>query len=115
MDFIYFAYPFKHGIKEWEGIRLLAIEDIIPMKLDAISGRGSKKDFYDLYFLLQKFSLHEMLNLYLSMYPHQTTFHVLRSLVYFEDAEIEPDPILIDSNLTWQEVKKAIEKILKNI
>ncbi len=37
------------------GIRMFSLEDIAAMKLNAICGRGSKKDFYDLYYLLQLF------------------------------------------------------------
>ena len=43
---------------------MLSIEDIIPMKLSAIAGRGSKKDFYDIYFLLDTFTLSQMFDLF---------------------------------------------------
>lgn len=42
-------------------IDLLELEDLVPMKLSAIAGRGAKKDFYDIYFLLEKFPLTRML------------------------------------------------------
>ncbi|MEP7196232.1 MAG: nucleotidyl transferase AbiEii/AbiGii toxin family protein [Saprospiraceae bacterium] len=115
VDFIFFAYPFQHPKITQDGIRLLAIEDIAPLKLDAISGRGSKKDFFDLYFLLKLYSLQELLNFYIELYPHQTTFHVLRSMVYFKDAENDPDPVLIDSTLTWDIIKLKIMEEIKLI
>ena len=108
VGFIQFRYPFIRPIREEEGIRMLSLEDIAPMKLDAISGRGSKKDFYDVYFFLQHFSLEKMFQLYQEKYPHQTTFHVLRSLVYFEDAEKDPDPLVFDTRITWPVVKNKI-------
>ena len=88
-DFIKFKYSFKYPFKEEDGIRYLAVEDIAPMKLDAITGRGSKKDFYDLYFLLEKYSLEELLDFYDKMYQHSTLFQVIKSLTWFEDADID--------------------------
>lgn len=115
VDFIRFKYPFIRPLIEIDGIRMLSIEDIAPMKLDAIAGRGSKKDFFDLYFLLQKYSLEQLLQLYAEKYPHQTIFHVVRSLAYFSDADVQPDPIVFDKKTTWAKVKKAISKEIQNI
>lgn len=115
VDFIRFKYPFIRPIIAIDGIRMLSIEDIAPMKLDAITGRGSKKDFFDLYYLLQQFSLDDIFALYKEKYPHQTTFHVARSLVYFEDAENDPNPIMFDKKITWTKVKKAITKEIKRL
>jgi predicted nucleotidyltransferase component of viral defense system len=115
VDFIRFKYPFIRPFVEIDGIKMLSVEDIAPMKLDAITGRGSKKDFYDLYYLLQLFDLEQLFALYKEKYPHQTTFHVARSLVYFEDAENNPDPYIFDKKLTWTKVKKAIVKIIQKL
>ena len=51
VDFIRFKYSFMRPIVKVGRIRMLSLEDIAPMKLDAITGRGNKKDFFDLYFL----------------------------------------------------------------
>ena len=107
-DFILFKYPFRLPILELEGIRLLSIEDIAPMKLDAITGRGKKKDFFDLYFLLQRFSLTQMLEWYSIMFQHNTLFHVWKSLTYFEDAESDGEPLIFDKSVDWEKVKNAI-------
>jgi predicted nucleotidyltransferase component of viral defense system len=114
VDFIYFRYPFIRPVRNDEGIRLLSPEDIAPMKLDAISGRGSKKDFYDIYFLLREMTLEKMFSLYLEKYPHQTTFHVLRSLAYFNDAEKDPEPFLFDTEVSWSVVKNKIKEVIRN-
>jgi predicted nucleotidyltransferase component of viral defense system len=114
VDFIHFRYPFIRPIQQENGFRLLSLEDIAPTKLDAVSGRGSRKDFYDVYFLLQHFTLEEMFGLYLEKYPHQTTFHVLRSLAYFEDAEKDPDPLVFDTRITWPVVKNKITEVIRN-
>ena len=108
VDFIKFHYPFIRPFVIIENIRMASIEDIAAMKLDAITGRGSKKDFYDLFFLLQHYSIDELFSFYSEKYPHQTTFHVIRSLSYFEDAEIQPNPIVFDKTITWEVVKQKI-------
>ena len=113
VDFIKFHYPYIRPFVEIENIRMASVEDIAAMKLDAITGRGSKKDFYDLYFLLHHYSIDELFSFYTEKYPHQTTFHVVRSLAYFDDAEIQPNPIVFDETITWEVVKEKIINTIK--
>ena len=113
VDFIKFHYPFIRPFLVIENIRMASLEDIAAMKLDAITGRGSKKDFYDLFFLLQHYSIDELFSFYTEKYPHQTTFHVARSLTYFDDADIQPSPIVFDKTITWETVKKKIISVIK--
>lgn len=108
VDFIKFHYPFIRPFVVIENIRMASVEDIAAMKLDAITGRGSKKDFYDLYFLLEQYSIDDLFSFYTEKYPHQTTFHVIRSLTYFDDAELQPNPIVFDKTITWEKVKHKI-------
>lgn len=115
VDFIRFKYEIIRPIIEIDGIRMLSVDDIAPMKLDAINGRGKKKDFYDLYFLLKQYSIENLFNLFLEKYPHQTTFHVARSLTYFVDAENDPDPFTFEPKLTWDKVKTTIIKEIRKI
>ena len=61
-----------------------------------------------MFFLLQHYSIDELFSFYSEKYPHQTTFHVIRSLSYFEDAEIQPNPIVFDKTITWEIVKQKI-------
>ena len=83
------------------------------MKLAAITGRGAKKDFIDLYFLLQEFTLAEMISLYEEKYKDGSTFMVLKSLVYFDDAENDEMPEMLKP-ITWQDIKETIVKENKN-
>lgn len=113
VDFIRFRYPFAHPINIIEDIRLTSIEDIACMKIDAISGRGRKKDFYDLYFLLQIYSLSKMMDDYSKMYQHSTIFHVYKSLTWFEDANLEGKIDVMDKKVTWEKVKKTIKEAVE--
>ncbi len=108
VDFLRFNYPAIRPIRTEGNLRLLTPEDIAPMKLDAVAGRGKKKDFYDLYFLLEKMTLQEMLNLHHEKFKLSTTFHIVKSLTYFEDAEEDDPPVLMKRKVTWSQVKKKI-------
>ena len=111
LDFVKYRYPLIRPVQEVEGIRMLHLEDIAAMKLSAITNRGAKKDFFDLYFLLQRYDLPTLLSFFVEKYPQQELFFVLKSLLYFDDAEIEIDPEMLVP-LTWEEVKEYIENIV---
>jgi hypothetical protein len=87
------------------------LELVAAMKLAAITGRGSKKDFIDIYFLLRKFSLKEMIDFYLEKYKDASTFLLLRSIGYFKDADPDGEPFMI-KHIKWNEVKSTITKEL---
>ena len=85
------------------------------MKISAISSRGSKKDFIDLFFVCQQgISLEEMLKLFERKYKDidYNMVHILKSLLYFEDAEKEPMPKMIIPT-KWEEVKNFFKKNIK--
>jgi hypothetical protein len=108
VDILRFNYPTIRPVRIEGNLRLLTPEDIAPMKLDAIAGRGKKKDFYDLYFLLEKMTLQEMLKLHFEKFKLSTTFHIVKSLTYFEDAEEDDTPVLMNENLSWLQIKNRI-------
>jgi len=108
VDFVKYAYPLLNELIHENGIRLLSVDDIIPMKLSAIANRGAKKDFFDIYELMKKFTLSEMLILFSKKYPDIAHFHILKSLTYFEDAEEEFAPITLNDT-DWSIVKQTIE------
>ncbi|MES2330121.1 MAG: nucleotidyl transferase AbiEii/AbiGii toxin family protein [Bacteroidota bacterium] len=95
-------------IETKEGIRLFSIEDVAAMKFHAICGRGSRKDFYDIYFLLQQFSLKEMLAFYDYKFNSDNSWMALRSLQYFEDADHQDPPESIQDFPSWNEIKQFI-------
>ena len=71
VDMVNYQYPWINGLVKDGGIRLASFRDIGAMKLSAITGRGTKKDFIDLSFLLERISLKEMMRDYLVKYDHQ--------------------------------------------
>ncbi len=113
VDLVKMGYPILFPPIVTEGIRMLDIRDIAPMKLKAVTQRGSKKNFYDLYYLLERLSMADMLNLFLEKFRQHEVFHVIKSLSYFEDAEANPDPIVFEKAITWHKVKTTIQKAVK--
>ena len=83
------------------------------MKINAAEGRGTKKDFIDIYFLLQHYSLSDILAFYSQKYPEYSKFRALMSLTYFEDAENQLMPKMFN-HVSWETVKKEIDKAVKN-
>lgn len=79
------------------------------MKIAAITQRGSRKDFIDLYLLLNTFSLNQILQFYDSKFSDGNRFLALRSLVFFEDAEREPMPKMF-LEVSWDSIKTRIVK-----
>lgn len=77
------------------------------MKVSAISSRGTKRDFLDLYECIQKYGLKEILRLFDRKYA-QTRYsriHILKSLTFFSDAEKDPMPHML-IGLDWERVKQ---------
>ena len=111
-DIVLHEYPYLQPVQEIEGVRLASVADIIPMKLGAVSGRGAKKDFWDIAALLNSYSIEEMLDFYRSKYVSDDIGFVVRSLLYFDDAELQSDPVALD-NVTWEDVKEKIEVAVK--
>jgi len=107
VDFVNYPYAWIDQAVLEEGLVLASDKDIAAMKIAAITGRGSKKDFIDLYFLLKKYSLDEIIAFYIQKFPDATKLIALKSLVYFSDADAEPTPKMIHK-VSWEEAKLTI-------
>lgn len=107
----FFGYKYKilDEFRMYNNIRIAGLRDISAMKLEAIAGRGSKKDFIDMFFLLKQFTLEEIFTFHKMKYGIglNNQYHHLKSLVYFSDAEAEAMPVMIKP-LYWSDVKKQI-------
>ena len=113
VDFVNYKYPLLSECLFIENIRMLSVKDIAGMKLNAIAGRGSKKDFIDLYFLLNEFSLEDIVSFYEKKYKDGSVFMVQKSLTYFEDADAQQQPKMF-KDFNWETCKqKIIEEVLK--
>ena len=109
----FYDYPLLFRAREFLGINIVDLRDIAAMKIAAISDRGTKRDFVDLYFLLKNkvVTLEDCLNLYDRKFKklQQNKFHILKSFTYFVDAEAEEMPLMFQS-VSWKEIKKFLEQ-----
>ena len=111
----FIAYPFfipKQEYIKYGSINILQKRDIAVMKIVAISQRGKKRDFFDLYWCAHNIEpLEQIIKRLPEQYPSvaHDYHHILKSLVYFEDAESDPEPeIYFKAN--WNTVKKFFRK-----
>ena len=109
VDIVNYHYPWISPTLLEDGLRLARPEDIAAMKISAITGRGTKKDFIDLFELLKRFSLEEILGLFESKYSDGSIYLALKSLNYFADAEQNPMPEML-INTSWSDVKQKLEQ-----
>ena len=107
VDIVNYKYPWLDDVVVEQGLRLASVSDIAAMKITAIIGRGTKKDFIDIAFLLHHFSLEEILHFYAAKYNDSSVFMAMKSLAYFDDAEADPMPDMF-VNQSWQQVKAYI-------
>ena len=116
LDILKYAYSWIKPWREEEGIRVASVEDIMAMKLAAVTKRGSKKDFVDIYFLLKEFTIQQMLENFMKKYPGAETYMTVKSLMYFTDADLNEMPVLLkDKNIRWEEMKDVIRKAVKSV
>lgn len=109
ISFFGYRYDIIDDFIKFNNIKLAGIRDIAAMKLEAIAGRGSKKDFIDMFFLLKQFSLEQIFSSHALKYGVglNNQYHHLKSLVYFADADAEAMPLMIHP-LDWDSVKNQI-------
>ena len=102
-------------IKEPVELKIASIEDIALMKLVAISSRGAKRDFVDLYYICKEgFSINNLIAEIPSKYPTSdlNKYHIVKSLSYFEDADKE---VLDPLSIPWEEIKRYFSKQAKSV
>ncbi|MBI3292216.1 MAG: nucleotidyl transferase AbiEii/AbiGii toxin family protein [Elusimicrobia bacterium] len=117
LSFFYYRYPLLRPRRQWKGLQLAHPVDIALMKVGAIIGRGSQKDFFDLYVVLHKgFTLTQLLRLARKKFKdtHDIILQAYRALVYFQDADQEPLPKML-LPIPWPRVKEFFEtEVRKN-
>lgn len=117
MSCFYYGYPLLENPRTIARVWVAGLKDIAAMKLVAISQRGKRRDFIDMYYLLQRFTLKEILRLTQEKYPHFDIYHGLRGLLYFKDADEDyalERAVVFDKTLRWERVKRFIMDAVNN-
>lgn len=115
VDILTHPYQLVGEIIHEENISLMSKQDIAAMKVNAISGNGTRaKDFVDIYFLLKEFTIKEIIGFYGTKYAQHNTFHALKSLTWFDDIDTTVWPRMVKGqNVTLKEVQDVISAAQK--
>lgn len=109
VDIVNYDYPWIDDAVIEGDIRMASPKDIAAMKVNAVIGRGTKKDFIDIFFLLQHYTFDELLQFYKKKYPDGSEFRALLSMAYFADADLQAMPYMYE-NVEWSDIKQRIRK-----
>jgi len=109
--FFYYPFPLLKDTVTQDGVKTASVLDIACMKIEAISSRGTKRDFIDLYEAAKQIPIKELLIQFETKYSalNYNMMHIKKSLLYFNDAEDEPMPKML-TRVSWKEVKYFFKK-----
>lgn len=113
----FFTYPYKLIRKpiDEENLSIASIEDIACMKLSAVTGRASNKDYIDLFFILKVVPLSDLLDLARKKFEDIDLNLIMKSLVYFEDIRDEPILFKKGHQVDFGEVKNSLKSSVRKI
>ena len=110
----YDMYRWLEPPVEEEGVRRAGVKDIAAMKINAITNRGTRKDFVDMARLLDDYSIEDMFAWYRGKYPAANPALAMRSMSYFVDAETMPMPRMLIS-FDWEDAKDRIRAAVRKL
>lgn len=115
IDCLSHAYPLVGEINVYEDIRLASLQDIAAMKLNAISGNGTRiKDFIDIAYMAEYMSLHEMLESYQNKYKTMNVLIPVKALTFFDEINFkEPIKMLPSKKFNWKKIEKRLFEMLR--
>ena len=112
-----FPYPTVDSPDPAAGVLVASLPDIAAMKVEAIASRGARKDFVDLYFICREgLGLHGALDAFERRFAsaRPDLAHRLKALTYFDDAEREPEPVLLRP-VAWEEVREFFRSEVRSL
>ena len=113
VDIVHYPHNPIAELETIQSIRFYSDADIAAMKIQAIFGRAKKKDFWDLYELLQHYSLQQIMDWHKEKFPSQMlAISIPHAITYFVDADETEAPVSFKKQ-TWESVKKGIQKAVR--
>lgn len=110
IDIVKYGHPLISPGEIIDNIRMYSIPDIAAMKVNAILGRGKKKNFWDIYELLHEYSMDNLIDFYNKKFPtQQLLISIPSAMTYFQDAEETEEPVSLKGQ-NWKIVKKYIQQ-----
>lgn len=94
-----------------DGMPLASLETLAALKLNAVAGRGERKDFIDVFSIcrVSSWAVADLMRVSSRLMPSMNDAHLLRSLTYFDDAEKTPMPRMLWA-CDWKEVRQFFEQ-----
>lgn len=109
ISFFWYKYPLISPSIRTKGPPLASLEDIAAMKLIALTGRARKRDYIDIFYLMERLSLAEMFKTAKKKYPPFNPYIIKRALAFFDDIMEENGRIeILDKNFSWKKAKEEI-------
>jgi len=114
IDLVTHNYPFVKPIEPIQGIRMVSLEDIAAMKMNAIVNSGQRiKDFIDVHYLLKDMTCEQLLDHYCSKYPNVDANMGRSSLLYHKDIDFKVRVVLTDKSIRWKDMEKSLIKSVR--
>jgi len=114
VDFITHAYPLINPLIIDEHIRMASAEDIAAMKLNAISGNGTRlKDFIDIAYLSSSITLNRMIEAYAQKYSSRNPLMIVKALDYHNDIDFNEPVDMVDGKYAWKKIKRRLDQMIR--
>lgn len=109
-DIVYHPFKLLLPVETVDNIRMFSIEDVAAMKCYAICKRGTRKDIYDIWALVQHFTPKQIAEFFVQKYGEEKLIFFQKSILYFEEADNSVQPEVLIKGLDWEKVKKIVYK-----
>lgn len=115
VDLIAHVYPMVQSLIVEEGVRMASLKDIAAMKLNAITGNGTRlKDFIDVAYLSSSLTLADMVEVYSEKYSSRNPVMVLKALDYHNDIDFNEPIKMLDGDYSWKKIKNRLDQMTLN-
>jgi hypothetical protein len=115
VDLLSHQYPLIRHLDVLDGVRMVSLEDIAAMKLNAIYGSGRRlKDFVDMYVLLEKFSLDQMLQSCNTKYHDLNIQLVKYAVIYHENIDFSVPIDYTGAEIEWTAIADRLKDAFYN-
>jgi len=110
VSFFHYPYPFLESMSTLHGVRVAGLVDIASMKLMAMMQRGAKRDYVDLYSILQDVPFSKIAENMINRYGVNRVNPLVigKALVFFRDADADPDPEYLGKMTSWGKIKRYL-------
>lgn len=112
LSFFSYKYKLVDKLLDEKYFYIAGIKDIACMKLSAITGRSTNKDYVDLYFILKKFRLKDLLIGTIRKFPDLDINLIMKSLVYFKDIDKEPIKFKNNNKVSFKQIENFLKRVV---